>query len=161
MIDKPKRRQLVFHDLDEAVRDAESLLAMGYERAGNWDLAQLCSHLAEWVRYPMDGFPPAPWFVRPAFWLMRVTMGKGMGRRMVESGTMKAGLPTAPASVFPAGGDAGPAVETYRKTVERWKGHTGTLYPSPLFGAQPREQWDRMQLVHAAHHLSFLIPKQR
>ncbi len=54
------RRQLRFNDLDEVVRDAETLLAKGYQKAGNWDLAQCCKHLAEWMRFPVEGFPKAP-----------------------------------------------------------------------------------------------------
>ena len=49
---KPERRELYFSDLDEVVRDAEHLLAKGYDRAGNWNLAQVCTHLAEWMRFP-------------------------------------------------------------------------------------------------------------
>ena len=39
----PARRS----NLDEVVRDAEILLAKGYEKAGQWDLAQCANHLAE------------------------------------------------------------------------------------------------------------------
>ena len=44
------RRELRFDSLDEVVRDAEHLLAVGYDRAGNWDLAQCCGHLAHAIR---------------------------------------------------------------------------------------------------------------
>ena len=54
------RRTLTFDTLDAAVRDAEYLLAAGYDRAGNWDLAQCLDHLAAWLTYPVSGFPKAP-----------------------------------------------------------------------------------------------------
>ena len=60
------RRPLKFDSLDAVVRDAENLLASGYDRAGNWDLAQVCGHLAEWLRFPMDGFPKVPLLIRQA-----------------------------------------------------------------------------------------------
>ncbi|HEX6983723.1 MAG TPA: DUF1569 domain-containing protein, partial [Planctomycetaceae bacterium] len=72
---RPPRRTLVFHDLDDAVRDAESLLAGGYDRAGNWDLAQTCGHLVEWMSYPIDGYPRPPALLRPVFWAVRKTIG--------------------------------------------------------------------------------------
>ena len=34
---KPERRKPTFATLDDAVRDAEALLAKGYDKAGNWD----------------------------------------------------------------------------------------------------------------------------
>ena len=41
--------------------DAENLLARGYDRAGNWDLAQVRGRTsAEWMRFPIDGFPKLP-----------------------------------------------------------------------------------------------------
>ena len=33
----PDRRQLVFSELDAVTRDAESLLATGYDKAGKWE----------------------------------------------------------------------------------------------------------------------------
>jgi hypothetical protein len=153
-----QRRQIQFATLDEAVRDAENLLARGYDKTGNWDLGQICNHLAEWLKYPMDGYPRVPLLLRPVFWLMKATVGKRMGRQMVEGGTMKTGMQTAPQSVFPPGGDAA-AVANYRATVERWKAYAGPYHPSPLFGGLGRADWDRGHCVHAAHHLSFLVPR--
>ena len=71
-----RHRKLAFATLDDVVRDAENLLAVGYDTAGNWDLAQVCSHLTEWLRFPLDGFPKMPVFLRPVFWLFRKTVGK-------------------------------------------------------------------------------------
>src|SRR5437016_5780144 len=122
---KPARRQLRFASFDEVVADAENLLAKGYERAGNWDLAQVCGHLAEWLRYPMDGFPRPPLFIRPVFWLVRNTVGKGMGRKILAGGRMKEGMPTAPQSVLAAGGDDAAAVGKLREMIARWRAHTG------------------------------------
>lgn len=56
MPDKPQRRELKFLDFDNVIRDVEQLQARGYSRAGNWNLAQVCGHLADWMSYPLDGF---------------------------------------------------------------------------------------------------------
>ena len=68
-----ERRQLRFDSLGDAVADAEALLARGYARRGKWSLGQCCGHLADWVTYPMDGFPRAPLPVRAVLFVMRNT----------------------------------------------------------------------------------------
>ena len=55
-----ERRKLTFASLDEVAADAENLLAKGYDKAGNWDLAQVAGHVAEWMRFPIEGFPKPP-----------------------------------------------------------------------------------------------------
>jgi hypothetical protein len=155
----PARRALRFSSLDEVVRDAENLQAKGYDRAGNWDLAQVCTHLTEWMRFPMDGFPRPPLPVRMALWMMRVTIGKAALRKTLDSGTMRAGGPTMPVTVSGPGGDATAAVAKLKETAARFQAHTGPIHPSPLFGAMDKDTATRLQLVHCAHHLSFLVPK--
>jgi hypothetical protein len=159
MTDKPKRRPLVFNDLDEVVRDAEGLLATDYDKAGNWDLAQVAGHLAEWMRFPVEGFPNAPAPIRALFWVIRKLFGRKKLLTYIETKSFPAGKPTFPETVPPPGGDPREAVEKLRRGVERLKGHRGPIVPSPLFGNMTKDEAVRMQLVHAAHHLSFLVPK--
>jgi hypothetical protein len=153
------RRELTFATLDDAVRDAETLLAKGYDRAGNWDLAQVCGHLAAWFRYQLDGFPPAPVLARPVFWLVRNTVGGWMAKKMMAGGRMREGIPTIPQSVPAPGGRDAAAVTELRETIARWQAHAGPLHPSPLFGRLTRDRWVKGHLIHCAHHLSFLTPK--
>lgn len=160
MSDKPQRRNLVFNDLDEVVRDAERLLANGYDRAGNWDLAQVAGHLADWMRFPVEGFPRAPAPIRAVFWVLRKTFGRRKLLTYIETRSLPAGKPTMPETVPPPGGDRRTAVEKLRQSVERLKGHAGPIVPSPLFGDMTKDEAVAMQLVHAAHHLSFLVPKR-
>ncbi|MCI0703968.1 MAG: DUF1569 domain-containing protein [Planctomycetia bacterium] len=155
---KPERRKLSFASLDEVVADAENLLAKGYDRAANWDLAQVCSHLAEWMRFPIDGFPKVPLVLRPVFWLMRVTVGKKMRTKILTDG-FDAGGRTMPQTVFQPGGDATAAVAKLKEVAERFKAHTGPIVPSPLFGPMTKDEALQLQLKHCAHHLSFLVPK--
>jgi hypothetical protein len=154
---KIERRKLSFTSLDEVVPDAENLLAKGYERAGNWDLAQVCSHLADWMRFPIDGFE-VPLFIRPFLWMMKVTVGKAKLRKYLAEG-MPAGKPTMPSTVAVSGGDPAAAIAKLKESVERFKAHTGPIHPSPLFGAMDKDTAMRLQLVHCAHHLSFLVPR--
>jgi hypothetical protein len=160
MTDKPQRRPLQFNDLDEVVRDAENLQAQGYDQAGTWDLAQCCTHLSEWLRFPVEGFPRMPAPIRAVFWVLRKTVGRKKLLTYLNDRSFPAGKPTMPETVPPPGGDPREAVEKLRRSVDRLKGYTGTIVPSPLFGPMTKDEAVRMQLVHCAHHLSFLVPKQ-
>lgn len=153
------RRKLTFATLDEAVADAERLLATGYDRAGNWDLAQVCFHLAEWLRYPVEGFPKTPLLMRPVLWLARNTIVPRMLKRSLEKGETPAGAPTLKESVAPPGGEPAAAIAKLKGAVERFEAHTGPFRPSPLLGVPSAEVGRKVQLLHCAHHLSFLVPR--
>jgi hypothetical protein len=153
-----ERRKLSFASLDEVVRDAENLLARGYDRAGNWDLAQGCSHLAEWMRFPMDGFPKLPLLLRPMFWIVRTTVGSKIRRKILAEG-FSAGGRTMPQTVPPPGGDDAAAVAKLKEVAERFQAYPGVIHPSPLFGAMTKDEALQLQLKHCEHHLSFLVPQ--
>ena len=154
----PERRKLSFTSLAEVVVDAENLLEKGYDKAGNWDLAQVCGHLAEWLRFPIDGFPQFPLLMRPAVWLFRVMLGKKILAKVLADG-FPPNSRTVPETVPSPGGDPDAAVAKLREAVIRYATFDGERKPSPLFGHMDKETATRVQLLHAAHHLSFLIPK--
>ena len=154
---KPSRRQLRFDTLDDVARDAENLLAKGYDKAGTWDLAQVCGHVANWMTYPVEGFPKPPAVIAAMLWMMKKTVGRAKFERYLAEG-MPAGKPTMPDSVPPPGGDPAAAVARLKQAVEKFKMADG-VHPSPLFGPMTKDEATRLQLVHAAHHLSFLVPK--
>jgi hypothetical protein len=91
-------------------------------------------------------------------WALRKTIGRGMYEKYMATG-MPAGKPTMPDSVPPPGGDPAAAVARLRDAAARFKAHAGEIVPSPLFGPLTKEEATRLQLVHAAHHLSFLVPR--
>ena len=153
------RRSLAFDDLDAAVREAETLLQTGYERAGDWSLGQVCRHLAQWMRFPLDGFPTSNFVQRVLMGLLRHTIGKRQLAKVLDSGKMPAGGPTLRATVPESDTDDVAALAEFRESVARFKAHTGPLHPSPLFGTLDKATATQLQLVHCAHHLSFLIPR--
>jgi hypothetical protein len=154
------RRELRFSDLDAVVADVKNLQARGYERAGNWNLAQVCGHLALWMSYSIDGYPKPGLVIGGVLWLMKISVGGRWKRKMLESGTMASGKPTMPSTVPSAEADAAAEANRLSETVRRFKGYLGDIHPSPLFGALTRDEATRLQLIHSAHHLSFLVPKQ-
>jgi len=152
------RRTLSFDTLDAAVRDAETLLAKGYDKAGSWDLGQVAGHLANWMTYPVDGFPKAPLPVAMMLGLIRRTLGRKMFESYLAKG-MPAGKPTMTQSVPEPGGDPAAAVARLKAAAGRFRTHTGDIVPSPLFGKLTKDEALKLQLAHCAHHLSFLVPK--
>lgn len=152
------RRKLNFESMDEISRDAEMLHQGGYTAVGQWNLSQACGHIASWMRYPMDGFPVLPIYLRPVFWVMKHTMGKGMLKKIIESNSMKEKAPTISSTVPKPDEDEGQAVQLLVDTVNRFKAWEDDFYPSPLFGDMDRETLTKLQWIHSAHHLSFLIP---
>ncbi|MGL6075720.1 MAG: DUF1569 domain-containing protein [Fimbriiglobus sp.] len=155
----PARPELRFETLDEVVHDVEALLASGYEKTGNWSLGQCAGHLANWVEYQMDGFPKLPLFLKPIFFVVRKLFASKMLQKVITEGKMKAGYSTAPPSVPSESVDDRAEVERLRQAYRRWENYTKPFLPSPLFGEQKREDWRKLHLVHAAHHLGYLKPK--
>ena len=153
-----QRRELTFQNFGEVRREVESLQTEGYTKMGNWDLAQVCNHLSDWLTFPVDGFPKAPWIVRWILWFLSKTIAPGQMRRMLETGKIRAGTPTMPETVSASGGDTDKAVDRLLQALDRFEAHKGPYHPSPLFGALDREKATRLQLIHCAHHLGYLIP---
>lgn len=151
------RRKLQFHDLDEVVQDVEQLQAKGYTKTGNWDLAQVCGHLADWMGFPLDGFPNPGCLIGTALWILRNTIGKRKFREYLDAGQMPSGKPTMPQTAHPAGENETAEVNRLKENVRRFKAHRGEVYPSPLFGKMTLEEATKLQLIHCAHHLSFLV----
>ena len=158
---KPARRELDFGDLDAVDSDLKSLQARGYLQVGRWDLAQVCGHLGEWMRFPLDGFPKPPIPVRLMLWSMRLTVGRRLLRKTLQARSMPSGGHTLPETVPPPGGDEPAAVERFRQVLRRFRAHDGRFHPSPLFGEMDRETLTQLQLIHCAHHLSFLVPRDK
>lgn len=154
-----ERRKLEFTDLEEISHEITRLREQGYSKAGKWDLAQTCGHLKKWMQFPMEGFPKSPILIRPVMALMKLTMGKRMLNRILATKQMPAGGPTIPSTVFqPNQNTDQNAVEELEATISRFREYAGDIYPSPLFGPMDKQTATDLQLVHCAHHLSFLLP---
>lgn len=153
-----QRRALRFASFDEVIRDVEQLRRAGYEKAGTWELAQVAGHLTAWLTFPLDGFPRPILPIRILMAVLRATIGPRELRKILESGTMKAGGPTMPETVPAAGGDEATAVDRLTRALTRFQAHQGPVHASPFFGPMTSEEARRLQLAHCAHHLSFLVP---
>jgi hypothetical protein len=157
-----KKRTPKFEDFDEMLADVDSMLKQGYTKHGNWSLGQATSHVADWMLFPLDGFPVPPLPMRAMFWVMKHTVAPGMKRKILAEG-FKGGTPTAPVTVADANAMSDEAgVEKLRNAVARVKRHfesNGEMHPSPLFGEMDHDMHRKVTLLHAEHHFGYLEPK--
>ena len=153
-----KLRELKFQRLSEINEELDRLLDRGYTARGKWSLAQICGHLQQWMAFPMDGFPPAPWPLGIIFWAIRTTSGKRQLAKVLRDG-FKPGIPTNPATVPVADAvDDAEAVASLKETIARFDSFDGPIHPSPIFGDLDYATLEQLQLAHCAHHLRFLVP---
>ncbi len=154
-----KRRAIDFQALDGVVSEVRQLHENGYDCVGQWNLAQTCRHLAIGVRGTMDGmgFAMPFWmkFARPVIkWRLFRT------RRIPE------GIKAPPVLVPERGtgdntdrADEAAAVAELAEAVHRLAQHRGPVHPSPVTGELTYDEWIQFHCIHAAHHLSFLLPR--
>jgi hypothetical protein len=148
-----RRRPLAFHNLNEVMPEVDRLL-LGYERAGNWSLGQVCQHLTRTLRHSVEGWPlRAPWLVRR-------TLGPLIGGRVLSRGQMAEGIKLDPKLGLTPGthADDRAEAEALRGAIRYYQAWTEPLPEHPFFGPLSRSQWDRLHELHCAHHLSFLHP---
>ena len=147
------RRTLAFNSLDQVMPDVDRLMA-GYTKVGNWSLGQACNHLTKGVVAAIDGAD----FKAP--WLLRMTLAPIFLRQILKSGKMREQIKV-PKSLLPKPGlDDRAEAEALRAALQLYAAHTGPLADHPFFGRLTREQMDRLQYIHCAHHLSFLLPNE-
>jgi hypothetical protein len=155
-----KKRQLKFNDFDEMMAEVRSLQEKGYISNGNWNLSQACGHISDWMRFPLDGFPVPPLPIKAIMWMMKVTVGPGMRRKILSNG-FTGGMMTAPETVpKPDAATDQEAADKLQTVIDRVKNFEGELQPSPLFGPMDHETHVKVSLLHAEHHLGYLEPKE-
>src|SRR5690242_16155661 len=111
----PKRRTLDFRDFDAVLADVDALARGGCERAGNWNLGQVCDHLAKVMAESLDGFTfKIPFLLR---WLPPLMRG-WYKKKIFGSRTFPA--VSAPGAFAPASApDEAEALARFRREVAR------------------------------------------
>lgn len=151
-----RRRKLHIRDFDALAAEAERLAATGYQKVGNWNLAQACEHLAIVMEGSLDGFkfPPASWF-----W--RCVLGPAIIRMTVGTWWMPTGLQCPDVSFAPRGNLSDAAsVARFRRACERVRDWQGSYHAHPILGRITADHWRRIHLIHGMHHLNFLVPAE-
>ncbi len=153
MAPRAARRKLEYHNFCEVMEDLDRLRAGGYVRAGRWDLAQTCEHLATFMEMSLTGFTfkfPPGWRLLGATVLKRLTLW---------TRSLPQGFKAPPELIPQSELTEGAAVAALKDMLCRVR-TARRFAPSPLFGRMNPEQWRRIHLIHCAHHLSFVVPNQ-
>ncbi len=148
----PARPALKFDTLDALLADADRLRG-GYEKAGRWELGMMLDHIAKMMSAPFVAGQrdmPAP--------------AAAVARFCLRSMVRRSWYPTmvtfpAPAKFQPAPGtDVGAAVASLRAIVGQVRALPEGPVHCPPFGSISKGDFVGLQLLHAAHHLSYLRP---
>lgn len=146
-----ERRALKFSSYDQLLTDLDRL-SEDYSKVGRWSLGQIAEHLRITMNGSLD--PTTKRLPAPLRFILRHTML----RWLLKHNRMPAGV-KAPKSIQPPPAvDDDAAVSRLRETIVLVRDHPREHYLNPAFGRMTRARWDHLQLIHAAHHLSFLIP---
>jgi hypothetical protein len=144
-----ERRTLNFTTPDDVAADVIRLRDNGYQKVGTWDLAQTCFHLDKIMGSSMTN--PAGEST-PEQTARRKTLDK-----MLSSGKIPDGIEAPPSTVGPQHTPS-TAIDDFLETLEAFKTFKGTFAPHRLFGNISADDRRRHQLIHCAHHLSYLVP---
>jgi hypothetical protein len=146
-----ERRKLDFHRWSEVLADIDQLHRSGYQRCGNWDLSQILDHVGEGLRTAQKGFDhQGPWIVRKLF-------GPLILKRILSQRKMKAGIKVPPWWLPGPAHDESKAIHRFKEDVACFEKYSATPKPHPFFGPLTKPQWNDLALIHAGHHLSFLV----
>ena len=149
-----QRRRLDFQSWPEALADIDQLHRAGYQRAGNWDLSQILDHVGEGLRTATRGNE------QRGPWIIRKLLGPIILKRILKQRRMKAGIKVPQWWLPGPAHDESDAVARFRSDLAAFQAMSTTPLPHPFFGQLSKSQWNDLILIHAAHHLSFLVPQK-
>ncbi len=149
------RRKLDFKNWPEVLADIDHLRRAGYDRAGNWDLSQIVEHIGEGPRTALRGKN------HRAGWMIRKLLGPIVLRQILRQRRMKAGIKVPEWWLPGPTHDESAAINAFRADLSAFQQMTTDPFPHPFFGTLTKQQWNDLALIHAAHHLSFLVPRDQ
>ena len=152
-------RTLRFETIDDVLAEIDRIVEA--ERAGtlrstgNWSTGKVFGHLAAWINYAYEGFPPEatpPWFVKL---IVRMTKNRWLTKPLPRGFR----IPRTPEGTF---GTEEMSTEEgarrLREALERLKRREPAKFHSPAFGPATDDERIAGNLRHAELHLGFLHP---
>ena len=150
---KPARPDLRFRSVDDLSADIERLRANGYDASGAWDLPMIVNHLRRILEASTQQT------IKRANPLTRALARQAMNfmtRRDryigIKVPALKAIRPTRDANLDE---DIPRVLAAARQIADK----ADTPIDTPLFGIVRGDEFFHLQMLHAAHHLSFLQPR--
>lgn len=154
---KVQRRTLSFNSIPDALAEIDRIVAADKQgtlrRLGNWSAGQNFHHIATWINYAYDGFPPSlrpPWVIK---FILRTFMKSKFMKGPMPSGVKIPKIPNGTLGTEEASTEAGAA--EVRRAFERLQASCPTQ-ESLIFGKLTHDEWIRINLRHAELHLGFL-----
>lgn len=150
----PKLRSTSFQSFDAIVDDITQLRDQGYSQGGNWNLSQVCEHLAKTMHGGLHGG------IQPGPWILRATIYRLLFGIVLLTGKMPSGA-KAPPEITPGDrtDDDSAKIEECLAILIEARDRQEPIPPSPFVTGMHLKKWKRLMLIHARHHLSFLKPK--
>lgn len=154
----PQRRTLSFASLDdlaaEARRIADADRAGTLRRAGNWSAGRTFGHIATWIDFALDGYPPD---LRPP-WLIKVILRTQ--KKKFLRGPLPSGVRIPKIKEGTLGTQDLPTEEGLARVLRSCTrlASTAPTVNNPIFGQLTHQEWIAGNLRHAEHHLGFLHP---
>jgi hypothetical protein len=148
---KPARPSLKFETIDGAIADVKRLRATGYVPAGKWSLPQVCWHVGKVLDLfvqPSTATEPTP---------EQLAIKKGFYAKLAVPGGASA-LKASPDIDPPATVDE-TAIDAFVASLRRLEAYPAAVVSMGPLGPAPLTEAIWLHLAHAAHHLSFLMPK--
>ncbi|MFT3787821.1 MAG: DUF1569 domain-containing protein [Tepidisphaeraceae bacterium] len=151
LIATPRRENLRYADDDACIADIRNL-AKSHVRVGNWTFEQICWHINAVTETRMSPKPGV------------VDTDEQKARRPIFDQIMKTGLlPTgivAPDFLVPPTTFTTNPVEQCIATLTKFKTYPGPMGQHRVFGSLTVDEGRRINLIHSAHHLSYLVPAE-
>ena len=154
-----ERRKLRFASLDDAIADADRLVAAEaagkLQHVGRWELGQALGHVATWAEFPFTGYPPE----------VRAPLPVRLTLRMLRNRILNTGMITGVKIGKIPGGTLGMEKVDCRYGADRLRAAFTQLksecpaVTNPVFGTLTHDQWIKLNLRHAELHLSFQVPQ--
>jgi hypothetical protein len=145
-----RRVGLHFEDEDEVVADVKNL-RRGYEQAGSWSLPQTCWHLEKTV---LSRLRPGPFPDDTP----EQTQRKAAIPQLLAVGALPHGI-VAPRDVVPPADAPDSCIDALIDALRQLKEFKGEIAPHLFFGRLSDADARQLNLIHCAHHLSYLVPK--
>ncbi len=144
-----ERRPLKFDSEDDVVADVQRLRS-GYVQGGSWSLPRMCAHLDKAVQFRMQPGPFAPDSPEQVTNKERIP-------DILAAGKLPAGI-VAPGPMLPPDNCGDESIDAFLATIEKYKRFPGPTAPHRIFGHLPEPDARQLNLIHCAHHLSYLTP---
>ncbi len=141
------RRKLDYPNVDAAIADIQSL-RRGYTQSGNWNLEQICWHLTSVLE---KSGRPATEPATPEQLKMQP-----IKQQILATGLLPANRIEAPAPVVPPENCGPESIDALIAALRRLAVYPEKSALHRLWGPLSVPEFQRLSLVHCAHHLSHL-----